>query len=180
MTDWARTILDPTSGEKSVLDTRLAPRPTTLDGLTLCLLDNGKANGGLLLSEVAGALGQRFRLAGVEVFVKDDAGTTLPDAMLHDLVALGGVAVTAIGDCGSCSAATVADGIELERVGVPTVSICSDAFRLSAATMADTRGFPGYEYVSVGHPVASLDLAGVRTRVTDALPRILAILGADG
>jgi hypothetical protein len=179
MTDWSSIVLDPTSGEKSAVDTRLARRPQSYDGVTLCLLDNGKANGGPMLSEIADALAQRFRIAGVRVFVKDDAGTTLPDEMLDEVVSHCGVAITAIGDCGSCSAATVADGIVLERAGVPAVSICSDAFRLSAEAMADSRGFPGFEYVTVGHPVASLDLDGVRSRVEAALPRILTILGAD-
>jgi hypothetical protein len=73
----------------------------------------------------------------------------------------------------------LADGILLERAGVPAVSICTDSFRLSAAAMAKVYGFPGYEYVAVPHPVASLSGEQIRARVSDALPEVLRVLGVE-
>ena len=43
----------------------------------------------------------------------------------------------------------MADGIVLERAGIPAVSICTDAFRASAGAMAKVMGFPEFEYVAV-------------------------------
>ncbi|HWL97708.1 MAG TPA: hypothetical protein VNP20_10190 [Nocardioidaceae bacterium] len=60
---------------------------------------------------------------------------------------------------------------------MPAVSICTDAFAVPAAAMAKAYGLPGYEFVTVTHPVASLDDDGIRERVSMVLPDILRILG---
>ena len=73
----------------------------------------------------------------------------------------------------------MADGILLERQGVPAVSICTEAFKIPADAMARAYGFPGFQYVLVPHPVASLNAEEIRQRVEDVLPRILEILGVE-
>jgi hypothetical protein len=73
----------------------------------------------------------------------------------------------------------LADGILLERAGVPAVSICTDPFAVTAQAMAKAYGFPGFEYVSIPHPVASLSQAQIRARVRDLLPELLRILGVE-
>jgi hypothetical protein len=73
----------------------------------------------------------------------------------------------------------LADGILLERAGVPAVSICTDPFVLTARAMAKAYGFPGFEYVSIPHPVASLSQAQIRDRVRGLLPDLLRILGVE-
>jgi hypothetical protein len=62
---------------------------------------------------------------------------------------------------------------------VPTVSICTDAFRVPAEAMAKAYGFPGFEFVLTAHPVASLTLPEVRERVREMAPHILQILGVE-
>jgi hypothetical protein len=71
----------------------------------------------------------------------------------------------------------LADGIVLERAGIPAVSLCTDAFRLSAGAMARSMGFPGYEYVAVPHPVASRTEKEIDEMARVALPEIVRILG---
>lgn len=176
MADWTELILDPTLGHKTDVDTRLAPR-RPLEGAVVALLDNGKANGGPMLELIAEELTRRCGVRGVRTFTKDDAGTTLDPAILDEVLAGCTAAITAIGDCGSCSAATVADAILLERAGVPAVAVCTEPFRLSGDAMAESYGFPGFDYVRVPHPVASLDRAGVDARVAGVLTHVLAILG---
>jgi hypothetical protein len=73
----------------------------------------------------------------------------------------------------------LADGILLERAGVPVVSICTDSFLVPAQAMAKAYGFPGFEFVTVPHPIASLDEAQIQARVRDALPAVLRILGLE-
>jgi hypothetical protein len=73
----------------------------------------------------------------------------------------------------------LADGILLERAGMPAVSICTDPFVLPARAMAQAYGFPGFEYVTIPHPVASLSTAQIRARVHDLLPDLLRILGVE-
>ncbi len=62
---------------------------------------------------------------------------------------------------------------------MPAVSVCTDAFRIPAEAMARTYGFPGFQYVSIPHPVASLGADGIRQRVEEMLPRVLEILGVE-
>jgi hypothetical protein len=73
----------------------------------------------------------------------------------------------------------LADGILLERAGLPAVSICTDAFTVPARAMAKTYGFPGFEFVTVPHPVASLTEEQIRERVRDLMPELLRILGVE-
>jgi hypothetical protein len=73
----------------------------------------------------------------------------------------------------------LADGILLERSGVPAVAICTGPFRVPAEAMAKAYGFPGFGFLLTPHPVASLTLAEVRERVFQMTPRILEILGVE-
>lgn len=174
------SLLDPTGAPARAADTTLAPRPGDLRGLTVGLLDNTKANASALLSEIDGQLQGRYRTAGARRYTKDYFGTPVETGLLRQIQDECDLVITAIGDCGSCSAATVADGILFERAGVPAVTIISDAFLLSGQGMAALQGFPGYEFLAVRHPVASLDAAQIRDRVREAMPRLVRILGVDG
>jgi hypothetical protein len=73
----------------------------------------------------------------------------------------------------------LADGILLERIGVPTAAICTEPFRIPAEAMAKAYGFPGYEFLLTQHPIASLSLEEVRDRVRQMAPRLLEILGVE-
>ena len=62
---------------------------------------------------------------------------------------------------------------------MPAVSICTDSFLVPAQAMAKAYGFPGFEFVTVPHPIASLDEAQIQARVRDVLPAVLRILGLE-
>ncbi len=86
------------------------------------------------------------------------------------------VIVTGIGDCGSCSASAVADGIVFEAAGLPAAAVCSDAFTITADAMADLRGAPGYQYATTPHPVAILTADQVKDRAARVLGDVVALL----
>jgi len=73
----------------------------------------------------------------------------------------------------------LADGILLERAGVPAVSICTGSFLLPAQAMARAYGFGGFEFATVPHPIASLDSQQIEARARDVLPEVLRILGLE-
>jgi hypothetical protein len=73
----------------------------------------------------------------------------------------------------------LADGILLERAGMPAVSICTDSFVPAAEAMARVYGFPGYRFALMPHPLASLDDAQLQARARELLPEMLRILGAE-
>ena len=66
----------------------------------------------------------------------------------------------------------------LERAGIPAVSLCTDAFRITAEAMANQLGFPGYQDVALPHPIASRTEKEIDEMARDALPDILRVLGA--
>jgi hypothetical protein len=65
---------------------------------------------------------------------------------------------------------------ELEKLGIPTVVLCTDPFAKTAESMARRRGFPSYRYVLVEHPLSSARPEGIRARAERALPQVISIL----
>jgi hypothetical protein len=96
--DWAGVVLDPTGQVARGEDRALAPRPPSLHGATLALLDNGKPNAAVLLEEVGRQLADRFRLRDVQVFTKDYFGTPVDRTQVERILGTCNFAVTAIGD----------------------------------------------------------------------------------
>ncbi|MBO0713525.1 MAG: hypothetical protein J2P59_02125 [Acidimicrobiales bacterium] len=95
-------ILDPTGQAGSQPDATLAPRPGTLEGTRIGLLDNTKANAGVLLS----VLGDLLSEAGIkasspaELVRVRKAGFTNPvsESEIDEIRDRCDVVVTAIGD----------------------------------------------------------------------------------
>jgi hypothetical protein len=173
------SIIDPTLGPAA--DARRAPaalagRPDSLSGLRLGLLANTKRNAEEFLDQVGRLLTEQHGVTAVVARKKPDITNTAPEPILDDLRAGCDVVVVGVGDCGSCSASAVADGIVLEQAGVPAVVVCTDAFTASADAMARVRGVPGYRYLTVPHPMANLTPDGVQDKAAAAVPAIVAML----
>jgi hypothetical protein len=174
-------ILDPTGQadhRAGPADTpwALAPRRADLRGARVGLLVNTKQNAAPFLAEVGRLLVERHGAASVVARTKAAFALPAPEEMIKELISECDVVVTGIGDCGSCSASAVTDGVVLEIRGMPTAAICSDAFQASADAIASLHGAPGYRYVTTGHPVAVLTPDQVRERAGQALPEVVALL----
>ena len=173
------TIVDPTVGPAESLQSArpaLAHRPGSLSGLRLGLLANTKRNAEQFLADVGRELADRYGVQVVLATKKPNIVETAPEPIMAELRAQCDIVVTGVGDCGSCSASAVADGIALEQAGIPAAVIVSDAFMVSANAMADLRHAPGYRYVTTPHPVANLTSDGVQARAAQAVPAIVALL----
>jgi hypothetical protein len=173
------SIVDPTVGPAADSErglAALAPRPEILSGLRLGLLANTKRNAEQFLGEVGRLLAEQHGVKAVVARKKPDITNTAPGPMLDDLRTQCDIVVVGVGDCGSCSASAVADGILLEQSGIPAAVICSDAFVVSADAMAELRGAPGYRYLTTPHPVANLTPDEVLDRAAAATPVIVGLL----
>lgn len=170
-------MIDPTGGPSATAaGPRHARRPERLDGLVVGLVANPKKNAEPFLDAVGELLAAEHGIAGVVRTRKTSITDPVPPATLDGLARRCDVVLIGVGDCGSCSAAAVADGIAFEAAGVPAAVICTDAFRVSADAMARLQGSPGYTYVTTEHPVAPLDADGVRERARLALPELVGLL----
>jgi hypothetical protein len=173
------SIIDPTIGAPVELRrglSALADRPESLSGLRLGLLANTKHNAEQFLCEVGRLLAEQHGVATVMARKKPDITNSAPEPILDDLRVGCDVVVAGVGDCGSCSASAVADGVILEQSGIPAVVICTDAFVASADAMAGLRGAPGYRYLTIPHPLANLTPDGVRDRAAATVPGIVGLL----
>ncbi len=173
------TIVDPTVGPAASSQRgrpALAQRPDSLRGLRLGLLANAKRNAEPFVRRVGQQLADQYGVRTVLARTKPNIVETAPEQMLAELADQCDIVVTGVGDCGSCSASAVADGLLLEQAGIPAVVICSDAFAVSANAMAELRGASGYKYVTTPHPVANLTADGIGDRAAAAIPAIVALL----
>lgn len=167
------TTLRPTS-------TSRAPRPADLAGARVGLLENTKHNAALLLDEIAALLERDRGAVTVLRRTKTAFALPMPQEQLDELVRECDVVLVGVGDCGSCSAAAVADGIALERAGVPAAVICSDAFITTASAMAQVQGDPDYAYLTTPHPVAVLSPEAVAERAVQLTPQVLDTVTGGG
>lgn len=170
------TIIDPTvSSARSVAsESRRAPRPRELTGLRVGLLENTKRNAAAFLDDVGALLTRTHGVASLVRRTKHNFALPLSDELLADLRRECDVVVIGVGDCGSCSASAVADGIALERSGIPTAVICTDAFVTTSQAMARAKGDPDYPFLRTAHPVANLDAAALAERAAHLLDDIVA------
>lgn len=170
-------MIDPTGRPATgARATVLAARKPDLRGRRVGLLANVKRNAEQFLDEVGTLLQQEHGAVGVVRRKKLSITDPVPPEIRAELVATCDVVVVGVGDCGSCSASAVADGLALEAAGVPAVVICSDAFGVTADAMAALQGSPGYRYVQTPHPVAPLGPGELHDRAVAALPEIVATL----
>lgn len=91
-------LLDPTGDDERGTDVTLAPRPHSLEGLTVGLLGNGKTNAELLLTEVAEQLKAKYGAGAYRLYTKGYFGTPATDEEIRELKRDCDVAVAAIGD----------------------------------------------------------------------------------
>jgi hypothetical protein len=175
-------IMDPTgqSPTEASPGLALAARRTDLRGARVALLENGKQNARLFLEEVAGVLRERYGAAEVTMRRKEVFSAPAPPELVDEISGEADVVVTGVGDCGSCSASAVADGVLFERHGTPAAVICSDAFRATADAMADVQNASGYHYVTTPHPVAGLTPEQVRQRAEQVAAEVAGLLAAGG
>jgi hypothetical protein len=174
-------ILDPT-GATTTGQNQQRPKPPRarrqkdLHGATVGLLVNTKQNAAPFLDEIGRLLMTRHGAKAAVTRTKINFAAPAPEELIKEMAASCDVIITGIGDCGSCSASAVADGIVFEAAGLPAAAICSDAFKVTADAMAGLRGAPGYRYATTPHPVAVLTSEQVKQRAAEVLDEVIALL----
>jgi len=65
------------------------------------------------------------------------------------------------------------DQLNVEKKGIPTVTIVTSAFEAAARTVAKDQGIADMPLVIVEHPIAGHDTDGIRKKVDAEFPKIL-------
>jgi hypothetical protein len=160
---------------------KLAPGPRSLAGLRIAVLDNGKPNAAAVMSRAAETLAARTG-ASVALVIKKgpqgrSANAAIPCAadVFERVVAEADLVITGSADCGSCTAYSVHDSIELEKAGKPTVLVTTTLFQPVAATLSGHFGLPQVRTVVLPHPIGGTDLDTLHRWADQAVDRILAL-----
>ena len=91
-------LLDPTGAGDRGTNTSLAPRPSSLRGLTVGLLDNAKPNGATVLKAIGRELRERYGVREARMFTKGYFGTPVEENVIQRMLHNCDFAVAAIGD----------------------------------------------------------------------------------
>ena len=92
-------LLDPTGDSERDTNTTLAqPRPQSLRGLTVGLLDNTKPNGAVILRAVGRELQEKYGVREIRMFQKGYFGTPVEESVVQQMLHNCDFAVAAIGD----------------------------------------------------------------------------------
>jgi len=91
-------LLDPTGGGDRGTNMSLAPRPQSLNGLTVGLLNNTKPNGATVLQAIGRQLQDRYGVREIRMFTKGYFGTPVEESVIQQMLHNCDFAVAAIGD----------------------------------------------------------------------------------
>jgi len=167
--------------EPGPLATTLASSPPSLTGKRIAVLDNGKPNADVVMVRAAEALAQRTG-AVVSVVTKKgplgqsaNAAIPLADDRLELLLAQADLVITGAADCGSCTAYSVHDAIELERNGVPTVVATTTQFEPVAKTLSTSFGAPETRLLVLPHPIGGTDESTLHAWADASVDRLIAL-----
>ncbi|MES2289077.1 MAG: UGSC family (seleno)protein [Pseudomonadota bacterium] len=156
----------------------IAPRLATLQGAKIGLLDNTKKNADLLLKAVAEILQSEHGVGETVYCRKISSSPAAPAEMLDELSTCDAV-INAYGDCGSCTSWCVHDGVTLEKRGVPTATVNSDAFVVLGQMEAVALGVPGLPIVIVPHPMGDVSAEVVVERARNVVTQVIRVLTTD-
>ena len=157
-------VFDP-RGFVDVTITQRAQRKTSLEGLRLGILDNSKWNANKLLRGASAALGKDIKFATISYYVKESFSKDAAPQLIEQIARENDIALTAIGDCGSCCSSCIRDAIALERLGIPSVAIVTAEFVREAELTRQALGMPDLDPAVIDHPVSSITQEEVDVRV---------------
>src|ERR1700722_2781012 len=128
-------------GDVDATTIALASPIADLRGCRIAVLDNGKPNAALVMSRLAETLAGNTGAKLILVVKKGPSGRSANAAMpcAPDIMARlrteADAVITGAADCGSCTAYSVHDTVELERAGIPTVLLTTTRFAPIATTL---------------------------------------------
>ena len=159
----------------------LAPSPTSLAGKRIAVLDNGKPNAATVMTRAAETLAAR---TGAEVSLvtkkgpqgmSANAAIPVADDIFERLLAEADVVITGAADCGSCTAYSVHDAIELEKAGKPAVVVTTTKFEPIAVTLSAAQGLPETRKLVLPHPIGGTDEATLHEWADAAADRLISL-----
>jgi Fe-S cluster biogenesis protein NfuA len=151
----------------------------SLAGRRIAVLDNGKPNAAFVMTRAAQYLAERTG-ATLALLVKKGPGgrsanaaiPCAPDVFAQVLEAAD-IVITGAADCGSCTAYSVSDTIQLERAGRPTVVVTTTHFEPVVDALAASGGLSSIRKLVLEHPIGGTDHGTLEQRARDATEQLI-------
>ncbi len=144
-------VCEPTVSEP-IATVPVARRLSDLRGKRLGFVDNSKCNADLFIERLVNRLSDRFAAVAGPIVRKAAPKDRLSETDFANLAQCDAV-VQCFGDCGTSTSISVADAVEIERRGIPTVTVFSTAFAGAARKQAAGRGMPDLPLAQIPHPM---------------------------
>jgi hypothetical protein len=173
----ALDLLEPTVGDRPPAMAG-ASRLADVRGKRLGFVDNSKCNADLFIRRLCNQFGERFAVVPGPIVRKLAPKDRLSEADLTRLSQCDAV-VLCFGDCGTSTSINVADAVEIERRGIPTVNVFSTAFADAARKQAEGRGLYDLPLVKVPHPMHTAPQKAVTERADAAIEALVERLTLD-
>jgi hypothetical protein len=148
------TVLSPVGFPPKVSKKTAAPRPESLNGKTVYLVDCRFDDSIELLKQVQGWFAEHMPAVKTKIvslsatYQHDDPKTW------EEIKANGDAAIVGVGHCSTCAPGVATHAITLEaRYGVPTVAIHTDKFDRVVASVTKVAGLPEARRAFVPQPV---------------------------
>ncbi len=164
----------------------LAPSPSSLAGLRIAVLDNGKPNADVVMTAAAEALAARTGAVVTLITKKGPQGMSANAAIpmapdrFERICAEADIVITGAADCGSCTAYSVYDAIALEKAGKPTVVTTTTHFEKVASTLSASFGAPNTRLLVLPHPFGGTDEATLREWAKAGTEQLIALFTGHG
>jgi hypothetical protein len=169
----AITVLMP-YGARKTGSIMVAPRPKSVRGLRVALLDNGKEFSNIVLDGLAQALARDFDVSDVKFWRKGFPAKGAP--FIEEMAAESDVAISGVGHCGSSSPWSVIDAVNLEKAGVPSVALISRSFCPLGQIVGRGVGHTGLPIVMLPHPIGEADEGRIAQKGVDAAAECVRLL----
>jgi len=170
------TVLNPRGTPPAVKLRPMAPRPASLEGRTIYLVDVRFMNGNVLLGEIQKLFAEQFPGVTAEFRQKRGGYTEDDPELWAEIKAKNALVVMAIGHCSTCAPAVAVHCARLEDMGIPTAPLVTAAFVDLVKAVTRKAGMPELRFTFVPHPVGGKTPAELREVGKNALGGIAAAL----
>lgn len=161
---------DPTAETASELRPRVPPLARLADDRPIALMDIGKMRG----DEFIDRLEQLCTARGVKTrrFKKPTNTRVAPKEMIADIAATCQAVIIALSDCGSCTSCSTHDLNDLDKRGLPGVSVLTEEFKAAFEQQLRSIGLDAAS-VYVPHPMQNRSTAELHAFAERSIGEIL-------
>jgi hypothetical protein len=160
------TVLNPVGYPPKINKKAQAPRPESLDGKTIYLVDCRFDDSVELLKQVQSWFGEHMPTVKTKMVSLSNTYQHDDPKTWEEIKANGDAAIVGVGHCSTCAPGVATHAISLEtRYGVPTVAIHTDKFDRVVQSVTKMAGMPDAPRAFVPQPVMGKSAAELKAYV---------------